>query len=166
VLITLKIKIMRIEDAFGENLSSFDEIDVRGTKYLKSFKGAAKAKRQALKDMRDGGFIKKESQNTDDYINEKALDVVLDDVLLVENTGKFISVFHEAMQKGLDDVVFNVIDNYGSSKTVAKQIIKSNNYKYIRRLVIKHYLSDDMFDMIDKNIKHKIIGSRKKKRRF
>ena len=85
---------MRIEDAFGENLSSFDEIDVRGTKYLKSFKGAAKAKRQALKDMRDGGFIKKESQNADDYINE------------------------------------------------------------------------NLFDMIDKNIKYKIIGIHKKKRRF
>ncbi|MBQ8750105.1 MAG: hypothetical protein IJZ30_00515 [Alphaproteobacteria bacterium] len=146
---------MRIEDAFGENLSSFDEIDVENAKFLKTFRGAIKAKRQALRDMKETGMFEEKPKN-DDYINNNTLDVVLDDVLLVENFNKFISSFQKAIALELDDVVFDVIDNLGSNKNVAILVLKSLKPKYVYRLIEKNDLSNKVWHKIDRSIKQKV----------
>ena len=100
------------------------------------------------KDMEKAGMFKKENPNKDDYIEQDTLDVVLDQELFIGNHNKFVAALKKAINKNFRSEVFQVIREFGNEVSVVRQIIKSNNDEYLKKLVARKYMSTEIEDLI------------------
>ena len=101
--------------------------------------------------MKKSGLIKREKENVDNYINKGVDAVVLDVELFKNSLSSFMGLFKTALRKEKDEVVFSVIDNFGHQSIVIKAILKSQNEKYIAKVLEKGKFSEDIEVLFLKN---------------
>ena len=86
-------------------------------------------------EMVESGMFDDENKVVDNYINEDALEVVLDDETWALNPKKFIETLKKAMEKNLDDIVCSVISEFGNEPQIISTIISSGIHKYILEVI-------------------------------
>ena len=101
--------------------------------------------------MKKSGLIKREKENVDNYINKGVDAVVLDVELFKKSLSSFVGLFKTALRKEKDEVVFSVIDTLGHESIVVKAILKSQNEKYIAKVLEKGKFSEDVEVLFLKN---------------
>ena len=85
-------------------------------------------------EMSDEKF-KDESLLVDSYINQNALEVLLERDVLKNEPKKFFATLRRAIELNLDDVVFDVISEFRGDKQIMMEILSSGVNKYVAKVI-------------------------------
>ena len=122
------------QQTFTETLNQAEETT---KKWQILHKKCNKVPNVVRRDMNEAGMLLEDMPEKDNYINEGALEVVLDRELYNDNPKKFMHYLKKAIKNRLDNDVFGVIDEFHNVKNVMNIIVSSNVSEYVSKVVKK-----------------------------